>query len=46
MVAPDRKEIASGLRAGDKVVIDALDLQNAADKRRCGFDRRRPDWFA
>jgi hypothetical protein len=32
MIAPDMQEIASGHRPGDKVVIHALDLQNAADK--------------
>jgi cobalt-zinc-cadmium efflux system membrane fusion protein len=32
MIGPDKQEIASGLRPGDKVVADALDLQNASEQ--------------
>jgi len=32
MIAPDKQEIESGLRPGDKVVVDALDLQNATEQ--------------
>jgi hypothetical protein len=32
MVAPGRQEIVSGIRPGDRVVANALDLQYTADQ--------------
>jgi cobalt-zinc-cadmium efflux system membrane fusion protein len=32
MIAPGRQEIISGIRPGDRVVSNALDLQNTADR--------------